>query len=72
MTTGMRRYRLLPCAGYFSACYTPRHERDWLEFKLIRFNEDDFMEAFPYDYMEIEYINLNKPRAMSDDHRNAV
>ncbi|NLJ64363.1 MAG: hypothetical protein GX337_03095 [Christensenellaceae bacterium] len=50
----------------------PRHERDWGEFKLTRFNADDFIEAFPYDYMEIEYINLNKPRAMSNDPRNAV
>ena len=34
----------------------PRHQADWDEYALTRFNAGDFIDAFPYDSMELSYI----------------
>lgn len=40
----------------------PRHERDWLAFSQVRFLPEHFVDAFPYDRMEVEYIDPDKKK----------
>ncbi len=35
----------------------PRHERDYNQFHQARFLPEHFIEHFPYDRMEVEYID---------------
>lgn len=49
----------------------PRHLKDWALYGQMHFAPGDFMDAVPFDRMEIEYFEEGKQRGMSDDPRNA-
>ena len=36
--------------------WLPRHQADWDEYAMTRFRAGDFIDAFPYDSMELSYI----------------
>ena len=40
----------------------PRHQRDWDQFSQVRFLPDHFVESFPYDRMEVEFIDPEKKK----------
>ena len=47
---------LLPKLDLSQPVWLPRHHADWDEYALTRFLPEHFMEAIPFDYMEISYI----------------
>ena len=47
---------LLPKLDLSQPVWLPRHRADWDEYALTRFLPEHFMEAVPFDYMEISYI----------------
>ena len=50
----------------------PKHERDWAEYRQTRFLPEHFMEAVPFDRMEIEYFDPDGGGTAhrADDPRN--
>ena len=46
----------LPKMDLSQPVWLPRHRQDWDEYALARFTPEHFMEAVPFDYMEISYI----------------
>lgn len=40
----------------------PRHERDWEQFNQARFLPEHFVEEFPYDRMEVEFIDPDRKK----------
>lgn len=46
----------LPPMDVGQPLWLPRHQTDWDEYALTRFLPDHFVEAFPFDMMEISYI----------------
>ncbi len=47
-----------------------KHDRDWEAFGLTSFSQDHFVEAIPFDKMEIERIDTEAPKKKSQDPRN--
>ena len=47
---------LLPRLDLSQPVWLPRHRADWEEYALTRFLPEHFMEAVPFDFMEISYI----------------
>ena len=41
----------------------PRHERDFDEYGLTRFLPEHFLEAVPFDRMEVEYIDPDSKKS---------
>lgn len=39
-----------------------RHERDWEEFRQVRFLADHFVEAVQFDRMEVEFIDPDRKK----------
>lgn len=50
--------------------FLPKHEREWEEFGLTSFTRDHFIEAIPYDRIEIERIDPDAKKKRSQDPRN--
>jgi len=52
--------------------HVPKHERDWAEYRQTRFLPEHFMEAVPFDRMEIEFFDPDSTGTArrSDDPRN--
>ncbi|MBE5779254.1 MAG: hypothetical protein E7331_07975 [Clostridiales bacterium] len=48
--------RILPTVDLGQPLWLPRHQADWTEYAMTRFMPDHFVEAFPFDSMEISYI----------------
>ena len=48
--------QILPGLDLSQPLWLPRHQADWDEFALTRFNAGDFIDVFPYDSMELSYI----------------
>ena len=48
--------RMLPTVDLGQPLWLSRHQADWDEYAMTRFLPDHFVEAFPYDSMEISYI----------------
>ena len=46
----------------------PRHERDWDEFRQIRFLPEHFLEDVSFDRMEAEYIDPDKKKKINPDY----
>lgn len=42
--------------------WLPKHQREWDEFNQTRFTQEHFVEAVPFDRLEIEYINPRAPK----------
>lgn len=40
----------------------PRHLRDWQSFRQTRFLPEHFMEEFPFERMEVEFIDPDKKK----------
>ncbi len=40
----------------------PRHLCDWRDFRQTRFLPEHFMEEFPYERMEVEFIDPDKKK----------
>lgn len=40
----------------------PRHTRDWDSFRQTRFLPEHFMEDFPFQRMEVEFIDPDKKK----------
>ena len=47
-----------------------KHEREWRQFGMIFFRRDDFLEAIPYDWLEVERIDQDADQKRSQDPRN--
>lgn len=47
-----------------------KHEREWAQFGLTSFTKDHFVEAIPYDRIEVEQIDTEAPKKKSQDPRN--
>ena len=64
----------LPKLDLSQPLWLPRHQTDWEDYALTRFMPDHFIEAFPYDSMEISYIypeDENKPARRRDPAEEA-
>lgn len=48
--------QILPGLDLSQPLWLPRHQADWDEYALTRFNAGDFIDVFPYDSMELSYI----------------
>lgn len=48
--------QVLPGLDLGQPLWLSRHQADWDEYALTRFLPDHFVEAFPYDSLEISYI----------------
>ena len=42
--------------------WLPRHQADWVQFKLSHFTQDHFLEKIDFDRMEIEYLAPDEER----------
>ena len=52
--------------------FVPRHQRDWEDFRLLRFLPGDFMEAVRFDRLEAEFFDpeyKNPPDRMNADRK---
>lgn len=47
---------LLPKLDLSQPMWLPRHRQDWDEYSLTRFRPEHFVEAVPFDFMEVSYI----------------
>lgn len=47
-----------------------KNQREWEDFGQTRFTQEHFVDSFPYDQLEIEYINPLAPKQKSRDPRN--
>ena len=48
--------QILPGLDLSQPVWLPRHQADWDEYAMTRFRAGDFIDAFPYDSMELSYI----------------
>ena len=48
-----------------------KNGREWETFGMTRFLQDAFFETVPFERLEIEYIDPDAPKKMSQDPRNA-
>ena len=48
--------QVLPGLDLGQTLWLNRHQADWDDYALTRFMPDHFVEAFPYDSMEISYV----------------
>ena len=46
----------------------PKHLRDWEEFRQTRFLPEHFLEEFPFDRMEAEFIDPDKKKKVNPDY----
>lgn len=47
-----------------------KHERDWEQFGMTAFTQDHFVDAIPYDRIEVERIDTDAKKKRSQDPRN--
>ncbi|MDR0896397.1 MAG: hypothetical protein LBN04_00925 [Oscillospiraceae bacterium] len=47
-----------------------KHDREWAQFQQTAFLKDHFVEAIPYDKIEIERVDSEAKKAKSQDPRN--
>lgn len=47
-----------------------KNQREWEEFGMTRFLPDAFFESVPFQRLEIEYIDPEKPKKKNGDYRN--
>ncbi len=46
----------LPAMDLSQPLWLSRHEADWADYAMTRFKPEHFMEAVPFDSMEISYV----------------
>ena len=46
----------------------PRHERDFDAFSQTRFLPEHFLDSFPYDRLEVEYIDPEAKKSINEKY----
>ena len=46
----------------------PKHERDWDEFRQIRFLKEHFLEDVPFDRLEVEWIDPEAKKTINEKY----
>lgn len=59
----------LPTLDLSQPMWLSRHEQDWADYAMTRFKPEHFVEAVPFDSMEISYIyGEEEPHARRSRH----